>query len=115
MFLISTLSCTTTGISLRTSCSTSSLLSVAMMACMICARLATLVALTSFIVVSLSQSMAVAVMDKVRDGENEVSLLLRLSTNSIFSNLKVQSTSFSLMIYSSSFCLILYSILSYYC
>jgi hypothetical protein len=76
MFLISTLSCTTTGISLRTSCSTSPLLSVAMMACMICARSATLVALTSFIVVSLSQSMAVAGMDKVRDGENEVSLLL---------------------------------------
>lgn len=76
MFLISTLSCTTTGISPRKSCLAYSLLFVAMMACMISARLATLVALTSSIVVSLSQSMEVAVMDKVRGGENEVSLLL---------------------------------------
>lgn len=62
MSLISIRPCTTTGTSHHTSCSAYSLLSVAMMACMICAHLAILVALTSSNAVSPSQSMAVAVM-----------------------------------------------------
>lgn len=116
MFLISILSCTTTGTSPHTSCSACSLLSAAMMACMISARLATLVALTSSSAASPSQSMVVEVKDKARGGEIEVFLLLLLllSTNSIFLSLRAQSTGFSSMIYSSSFYLILYSILCYY-